>query len=166
MMQTRKTERQHQHSQKTLSQDLRSKTRMRGLARRKVASGQMHLYHAAGLEVTADLQPTNTGQRARKRIPPLREMTIKMTADMNTVTAAKMTTNFHIDPEGDQGADPTLDIEGVTPDAEAILEVLLIHVLQEDITPAGSPRHDPEPDPSPGLGLTGEDQGLVPAPTD
>ena len=116
----------------------------------------MHLYHVAGLEVTADLQPTNTGQRAR-RILPLREMTIEMTADMNTVTAAEKTTGLHINPEGDQRADPTLDIKGVTPDAEAILEVLLIHILQEDITPAGGPGHDPEPDPSPGLGLTGED---------
>ena len=127
----------------------------------------MHLYHAAALEVTADLQPTNTGQMARRRILPLGEMTIKMTADVKTVTATEMTTALiHIDPEGDQGADPTLDIKGVTPVAEAILEVLLIHVLQEDITPAGSPGHDPEPDPSPGLGLTGEDQGLIPAPAD
>ena len=57
-------------------------------------------------------------------------MTIKMTADVNTVTTAEMTASLHIDPEGDQGADPALDIEGVTPDAEAILEVLLIHILQ------------------------------------
>ena len=125
---------------------------MRGLPRRKVASGQMHLYHAAGLEVTADLQPTNTGQRARRRILPLGEMTIEMTADVST------------NPERDQEADPALDIEGVTPDAEAILEVLLIHVLQEDIALAGGPGHNPEPDPSPGLGLTGEDRGLIPAP--
>ena len=68
-----------------------------------------------------------------------------------------MTASLHIDPKGDQGADPTLDIEGVTPDAEVILEVLLIHVLPEDIAPAGGPGHDPEPDPGPGLGLTGED---------
>ena len=84
-------------------------------------------------------------------------MTIKMTADTKAETAAEMTVSLHIDPEGDQGADPTLDIEGVTPDAEAILEVLLIHVLQEDITPAGGPGHNPELDPSPGLGITGED---------
>ena len=89
-----------------------------------------------------------------------------MTADVNTVTAAEMTTSLHINPEGDQEADPTLDIEGVTPDAEAILEVLLIHVLQEDITPAGDPGHDPEPDSSPGLGLTGEDRGFIPPPAD
>ena len=130
---------------------------MRGLPRRKVASGQMHLYHAAGLEVTADLQPTNTGQRARRRNLPLGEMTIKTTVDMNTVTAAEMTAGLRINPKGDQGADPTLDIEGVTPDAEAIPEVLPIHILQEDIAPAGSPDHDPEPDPGPGLGLTGKD---------
>ena len=70
---------------------------MRGLLKRKVASSQIHLYHtaglkvAAGLEVTVDLQPTNTGQRARRRILPLGEMTIKMTADGNTVTATEMT---------------------------------------------------------------------------
>ena len=103
-------------------------------------------------------------------------MTIKATADVNTVTAAEMTTSLHIDPKGDQEADSTLDIEGVTPDAEAIPEALLIHVLQEDIAPAGGPDHnpepdpgpgyDPEPDPGPGLGLTGEDQGLIPALTD
>ena len=83
------------------------------------------------------------------------------TADMNTVKATEMTTGLHINPERDQGAGLTLDIKGVTPDAEAIPEVLLIHVLQEDITPAGSPGHNLEPDPSPSLGLTGEDQGLV-----
>ena len=138
---------------------------MRGLPRRKVASGQMHLYHTAGLEFAVDLQLTNTSQRTRRRILPVREMTIKITADVNTVTAIEMTTSLHINPEGDQGADPTLDIEGVTPDAEAILEVLLIHILKEDITPAGGPGHDPEPDPGPGLGLTGEDRGLIPTPT-
>ena len=63
--------------------------------------------------------------------------------------------------DGDHGADPTPDIEGVTPVAEAIPEVLLIHILQEGITPAGGPGHGP--DPGPGLGLTGEDQGLIPA---
>ena len=36
-----------------------------------------------------------------------------------------MTAGLHIDPKGDQGADPALDIEGVTPDAEAIPEVFL-----------------------------------------
>ena len=130
---------------------------MRGLPVRKVASSQMHLYHAVGLKVTVDLQQTNTGQRARRRILPLGEVTIEMITDVNTVTVAEMTASLHIDPKRNQGADPTLDIEGVTPDTEAILEVLLIHVLQKDITPAGSPGHDPEPDPSPGLGLTGED---------
>ena len=129
---------------------------MRGLPRRKVASGQMHLYHAAGLEVTAALQPTSTSQRTNRRILPLGEMTIKMTADMNTVTVVEMTASLHINPKGDQGADPILDIKGVTPDAEVILEVLLIHILQEDISPAGSPGHHPEPDPGPDLGLTGE----------
>ena len=69
---------------KTLSQNLQSKTSLRGLPRRKVASSQMHLYHAAGLEVAADLQLTNTSQRTRRRILPLGEMTIKKTADMNT----------------------------------------------------------------------------------
>ena len=56
-------------------------------------------------------------------------MTIKTTADVNTVTVAEMATGLHIDTKGDQGADLTLDIEGVTLDAEAIPEVLLIHVL-------------------------------------
>ena len=57
-----------------------------------------------------------------------------------------MTTSLHINPEGNQGADPTPDIEGVTPDTEAVLEVLLIHILQEGIIPAGGPGHNPEPD--------------------
>ena len=104
---------------------------MRGLFSRKVASSQIHLYHAAGLKVTVDLQPTKTSQRTRRRILPLREMTIEMTADVNTVKAAEMTTSLHIDLERDQGTDLALDIEGVTQDAEAITEVL-IHVLQQD----------------------------------
>ena len=133
---------------------------MRGLPRRKVASGQMHLYHAAGLKVMADLQPTNTSQRTRRRILPLREMTIEMTADMNAEAG------LPINSEGDQEADPSPDIKEVTPGAGGAQEVLPIHVLLEGITPAGSQGHDPEPDLSSGLGLTGEDQGLVPVPAD
>ena len=123
---------------------------MRGLPRRKVASGQMHLYHAAGLKVVADLQSTNTSQRTRGRILPLGEMTIKMTADMNAEAG------LPINPEGDQEADPGPDVKEVTPDVEGIQEVLPIYILLEGITPAGGPGHDPEPDPSPGLGLAGE----------
>ena len=123
---------------------------MRGLPRSKVASGQMHLYHAAGLEVMADLQLTNTSQRTRRRILPLREMTIQ-TADMNTEAG------LPIDPEGDQEADPSPDVEEVTPGAEGAQEVLPIHVLLKGIAPADGPGHDPEPDPCPGLGLAGED---------
>ena len=78
-------------------------------------------------------------------------MTIEMTADVNAETG------LPIDPEGDQEADPGPDIEEVTPGTEGAQEVLLIHVLLEGIAQAGSPGHDPEPDPSPGLGLTGED---------
>ena len=61
-----------------------------------------------------------------------------------------------INPEGDQEADPSPDIEEVTPCAEGTQEV-----LQEGITKAGGPGHNQLPDPGPGLGLTGEDQGLV-----
>ena len=114
---------------------------MRGLPRRKVASGQMHPYHAAGLEVTVDLQPTNTSQRTRRRILPLRETTIKTTADMNTEAG------LPIDPEGDQEADSSPHIEEATPGAEGTQEVLPIHVLLEGITQAGGPGHDPEPGP-------------------
>ena len=99
---------------KTFSQDLRSKTSMRGLLRRKVASSQMHLHHAAGLKVAADLQLTNTSQRTRRRILPLGEMTIKMTADTNAEAG------LPIDPDGDQEADPSPDVEEVTPGAEGI----------------------------------------------
>ena len=130
---------------------------MRGLPRGKVTSGQVHLYHAAGLKVTVDLQPTNTSRRKR-RILPLGEMTIKMTADMNAEAG------LPINPEGDQEADPGPDVEEDTPGAEGTQEVLPIHVLLEGIAPAGSPGHDPEPDPGPGLGLAAEDQGLVPVP--
>ena len=94
---------------KTFSQDLQSKTSIRGLPRRKVASGQMHLYHAAGLKVAVDLQPTNTSQRTRRRILPLREMNIEMTADTNAEAG------LPTDPEGDQEADPSPDVEEVTP---------------------------------------------------
>ena len=114
---------------------------MRGLPRRKVASGQMHLYHAAGLKVTADLQPTNTSHRTRRRILPLGEMTIEMKADMNVEAG------LPIDPEGDQDADPSPDVEEVTPGTEGAQEVLSIHVLLEGIAQAGGPGHDLEPVP-------------------
>ena len=78
-------------------------------------------------------------------------MTIKMTGDTNTEAG------LPIDPEGHQEADPSPDIEEVTPGTEGAQEVLPIHILQEGIAQAGSPGHDPEPDPSPGLGLTGKD---------
>ena len=55
-------------------------------------------------------------------------MTIKATADMNAVAG------FPINPEGDQEADPSPDIKEVTPGAEGVQEVLLIHVLLEGIT--------------------------------
>ena len=87
-------------------------------------------------------------------------MTIEMTADTNAGAG------LPIDPEGDEEADPSPDIQEVTPNTEGTQEVLPIHVLLEGITLAGSPGHDPEPDPSPGLGLTGEDQGLTPVLTD
>ena len=129
---------------------------MRGLPKRKVASGQMHLYYTTGLEVAADLQLTNTSQSTRRRILPLREMTIEMTADTNAETG------LPINPDMDQEADPGPDIEEVTQGTEGAQQVLPIHDLLEGITQAGGPGHDPEPDPGPGLGLTGEDQGLVP----
>ena len=84
-------------------------------------------------------------------------MTIKMTAEMNAEAG------LAIDPEGDQEVDPSPDVKEVTPGAEGTQEVLPIHVLLEGIAQAGSPGHDP--DPGPGLGLAGEDQGLIPVPT-
>ena len=134
----------------TLSQDLQSKASMRGLPRRKVASSQMHLYHGA------DLQLKNTSQKTRRRILPLIEMIIEMTADMNAEAG------LPIDPEGDQEADPGPDIEEVTPGTVGAQEVLPIHILLEGIAPAGGPGHDPEPDPSPGLGFAGEDVVTIP----
>ena len=87
----------------------------------------MHLYHAAGLKVTADFQLTNTSQRTRRRILPPGEMTNKTTADTNTEAG------LTIDLEGDQEADPSPD-DKVTPGAEGTQEVLPIHVLLEGIT--------------------------------
>ena len=81
-----------------------------------------------------------------------------MTADTNTEAG------LPIDSEGDQEADPSPDVEEVTPGTEGAQEVLPIHILLEGITQPGDPVHDPEPDPSPGLGLAGEDQGLIPIP--
>ena len=83
-----------------------------------------------------------------------------MTADTNAEPG------LPINPEGDQEVDPSSDIEEVTPGAEGTQEVLPIHILLEGIAQASSPGHDPEPDSGPGLGLTGEDQGLIPVPTD
>ena len=85
----------------------------------------MHLYQAASLNVAADLQPTNTSKRARRRILPLGEMTIEMTADMNAEAG------LPINPEGDQEADPSPDIEEVTPGTEGAQEVLPIHILHK-----------------------------------
>ena len=93
----------------------------------------------ASHEVAADLQPTNTSQRTRRRILPLTEA------------------GLPIDQEGDQEADPGPDVEEVTPGAEGTQAVLPIHILLEGITPAVGPGHNPEPDPGPGLGLAGED---------
>ena len=74
-----------------------------------------------------------------------------MTADINAEAG------LPIDPDGDQEADPGPDVKEVTPGAEGTQEVLPIHVLLEGINQAGSPGHDPKPDPGPGLGLAGED---------
>ena len=60
----------------------------------------------------ADLQPTKTSQRTRRRILPLRETTIEMTADTNAEAG------LPIDPEADQEADPGPDVEEVTPGTE------------------------------------------------
>ena len=84
----------------------------------------------------ADLQLTNTSQRTRRRILPLVEA------------------GLPINSEGDQEADPDPD---VTPGTEGAQKVLSIHILLEGITLAGGPGQDLEPDPGPGLGLTGED---------
>ena len=81
-------------------------------------------------------------------------MTIEATADMNTAAG------LPIDPEGDQGADPSADIKEVTPSAEGTQEVLLIHILLEGVTQAEGPDHDP--DLGPGPGPAEEGQGLIP----
>ena len=84
-------------------------------------------------------------------------MTIEATADTNAVAG------LPINPEGDQEADPSPDVEEVTPSTEGAQEVLLIHILLEGIAQAEGPDHDPDPDLGPGPGLTEEGQGLIPA---
>ena len=86
-----------------------------------------------------------------------------MTADTNTAAAIGTTGSLPINPEGDQGADPGPDVKEVTPSAEGTQEVLLIHVLLEDIAQAEGPDQDPDPDLGPCPGLTEEGQGLIPA---
>ena len=56
-------------------------------------------------------------QRTRRRILPLREVTIKMTADTNAEAG------LPINLEGDQEADPSPDIKEVTPGTEGTQEV-------------------------------------------
>ena len=89
-------------------------------------------------------------------------MTIKVTADTNATAAIGTTGGLPIDPEGDQEADPSPDIEKVTPGADDAQEVLLIHVLLEGINQTEGPDHDPDPDLGPGSGIAEEGQGLVP----
>ena len=114
-------------------------------------------YHPVGLEATADPQPANSSLITRRRVLPFKGMTIKATADTNAAAG------LHINPEGDQEADPSPDIEEVTPSTEGTQEVLLIHILLEGITQAEGPDHDPDLDLGPGPGLAEECQGLTPA---
>ena len=83
-------------------------------------------------------------------------MTIKVTADTNAAAAIGTTSGLPINQEGDQEADPSPDVDEVTPSTEGAQEVLLIHVLLEGIAQAEGPHHDPDPDLGPGPGLTEE----------
>ena len=114
----------------------------------------MYQYHPVGLEAEADPQPANSSPITRRRVLPFEGMTIKETADMNAVTG------IPIDPEGDQEADPSPDVEEVIPSTEGTQEVLLIHIPLEGITQAEGLDHDP--DLGSGPGLTEEGQGLIP----
>ena len=96
--------------------------------RRKTASGQMCQYHPVGLKATADPWPANSSPITRRRVLPFEGMTIKVTADTNVVAAIGTTGGLPINPE-DQEADPSPDVEEVTPSAEDTQEVLLIHLL-------------------------------------
>ena len=129
--------------------------------RKETASGQMHQYHPVGLEATADPQPANSSPITRRRVLPFKGTTIKGTADTNTAAAIGTTSHLPIDPEGDQEADPSPDVEEVTPGTEGAQEALLIHILREGITQAEGPDHNPDPDLGLGPGLTEEGQGLV-----
>ena len=86
--------------------------------RRKTASGQMRQYHPVGLEATADPWPANSSPITRRRVLPFEGMTIEAKADPNAVTAIGTTSSLPINPEGDQEADPSPDVEEVTPDTE------------------------------------------------
>ena len=86
-----------------------------------------------------------------------------MTADPNAVTAKGTTSGPPINPEGDQEAHPSPDIEEVTPGLEGAQGVLLTCILLEGITQAEGPDHDPDPDLGPGPGFTEESQGFIPA---
>ena len=110
----------------------------------------MHQYHPVNLEAAADPWPANSSLITRRRVLPFKGMTINVTADMNTVAG------LSINPEGDQEADPSPDVEEVTPGAGGAQEALLIHVLLEGITQAE------DPDLGPGPGLAEEGQGLIP----
>ena len=127
----------------------------RSLLRRKTASGQMHQYHPVDLKAAANPQPANSSPITRRRVLPFEGMTIEKTADTNAVAG------LPINPEGDQEADPSPDVNEVTPGAEGTQEVL-IHILLEGIAQAEGPDHDPDPDLGPGPGLTEEGQGFIP----
>ena len=117
-------------------------------------------YHQVDLKAAADPWPANSSLIIRRRVLPFKGMTTKTTADTNAEAC------LPINPEGDQEADPSQDIEEVTPSAEVAQEVLLIHVLLEGIAQAEGPDHDPDPDLGPGPGLAKEGQGLVPTTID
>ena len=131
--------------------------RPRSPLRRKTASGQMCQYHPVGLKAAADPWPANSSPITRRRVLPIGGMTIKATADTNTVAG------LPIDPEGDQEADPGPDVKEVAPSTEGAQEVLLIYVLLGGITQVEGPDHNPDPDLGPGPGLTEGGHSLIPA---
>ena len=98
----------------------------------------------------------------RRRILPLKEMTIEATPDVNALAAIGTTIGLSTNPKGDQEADPSPDVKEVTPNAGGTQEVLLIHILLEGISQAEGPGHDPDPELGPGPDLIEEGQGLIP----
>ena len=88
----------------------------------------MHQYHPVGLEAAADPWPANSSLITR-RVLPIKGMTIEATADPNAATAIGTTGSLHLNPEGDQEADPSPDVKEVTPGTEGAQGILLSQVF-------------------------------------